>query len=170
MIQYDRIWELVQELRQAETWLDSMKEIERRVQKLREVEIPELVGELPYEMFERDGLVLPDGSHLTLQKTIHASIAQKSADDACGWLTTNGHGGMVRLELVMEFGPGQDDAAEVWAKTLALNDNFELRQKRTVNPSTLRAWVRGRLEAGEVIPPSIDFYVQRIAKIKENNT
>lgn len=83
--------------------------------------------------------VLPSGLRISVEKQVFASITKANQADAFDWLVAHGHGGMIKEELV-----------------------------RRVHPSTLKAWARRRLEAGENVPDDLfGLHVKRIANTKK---
>jgi hypothetical protein len=135
--------------------------VQERVKNLTEVIIPELMDQLEIDHFKtRSGL------EIEVADAVFASITEANREDALRWLEENGHGGMIKRAVVIGFNKGQEDEANGLVTRLAAA-NFAVKQDRSVNPMTLKAWARNRVQAGEEIPESISVHTARVAKIKK---
>lgn len=121
--------------------------------------IPQLMEELGIEEFK-----LASGRKVKLGRMVFASIPKTSSRDAFEWLIEHGHGGMIKSSVVVPFSQQQVDSADKLAKVLKERFPY-VTQNRKIEPMTLKAWARRRLEEGEAIPESISVHVKKTAEI-----
>ena len=112
--------------------------------------LPALMSELGLTEFR-----LKDGTLVRLTEDVQCGITEERRAAAHEWLVAHGHGGLLKVAVWVAFGRGERDAATALAERLAA----ELRPgghapvvKEEVHASTLKAWVKERLAAGEQIP------------------
>jgi TolA-binding protein len=136
----------VEKLEELNTRLQTQEEI---VKKTKE-EIDRLSGEVIPTMMSEMGLSelkLQDGSHLKVATSYKASITEANKEMAFNWLRENGLG---------------------YAE-LAKSQGFQPTQKMKVEPMTLKALVRERIEAGKEMPTEIfSIYTENKTTIKRN--
>jgi hypothetical protein len=83
-----------------------------------------------------------------------ASIPAAKKEDAFTWLRKNGLGDLIKNEITVAFGRNEDNKAMAYA-TLAQGQGYEPIQKLKVEPMTLKALVRERLESGQEMPSDL---------------
>ena len=74
--------------------------------------------------------------------------------EAFKWLRDNGLGDLIKNEVTVAFGRNEDNKASNYA-TLAQGQGYEPVQKLKVEPMTLKALVRERIEAGQDMPSDL---------------
>ena len=99
-------------------------------------------------------LKLNDGSAVEVKPFVYASIPSDKKDDAYNWLRQNGLGDIIKNEISVSFGKNEDAKAQQYAN-LAQGQGYEPSQKLKVEPSTLRAMVRERIESGLDMPSDL---------------
>ena len=99
-------------------------------------------------------LKLHDGSHLKVSTTYRATITEANKEAAFNWLRSNGLGDIIKNEISVSFGRNEDNKAADYAE-LAKGQGFQPTQKMKVEPMTLKALVRERIEAGKEMPTEI---------------
>jgi hypothetical protein len=99
-------------------------------------------------------LKLHDGSHLKVSTTYRATITEANKETAFNWLRENGLGDIIKNEILVSFGRNEDNKAADYAE-LAKGQGLEPKQKLKVEPMTLKALVRERIEAGKEMPTEI---------------
>lgn len=108
-----------------------------------------------------------DGVRVQLAKKLRGSIPKQNQDQAFAWLTDNGHGGIVKRKIVIEFNKDE----EAWAKKFLADCRKRKKQlnmtiDRSVHHSTLQAWASEMLGNGEDIPRDLlGIFEQRFTKI-----
>ena len=114
-------------------------------------------GEVIPTMMSEMGLAelkLQDGSHLKVSTTYRATITEANKETAFNWLRENGLGDIIKNEILVSFGRNEDNKAADYAE-LAKGQGFQPTQKMKVEPMTLKALVRERIEAGKEMPTEI---------------
>ena len=114
-------------------------------------------GEVIPTMMSEMGLAelkLHDGSHLKVSTTYRAHISEANKEMAYNWLRNNGLGDIIKNEISVSFGRNEDNKAADYAN-LAKGQGFQPTQKMKVEPMTLKALVRERIEAGKEMPTEI---------------
>ena len=114
-------------------------------------------GEVIPTMMSEMGLAelkLSDGSHLKVSTTYRATITEANKETAFNWLRNNGLGDIIKNEILVSFGRNEDNKAATYAE-LAKGQGFQPTQKMKVEPMTLKALVRERIEAGKEMPTEI---------------
>ena len=99
-------------------------------------------------------LKLQDGSHLKVSTSYRATITEANKEAAFNWLRNNGLGDIIKNEISVSFGRNEDNKAASYAE-LAKGQGFQPTQKMKVEPMTLKALVRERIEAGKDMPTEI---------------
>ena len=114
-------------------------------------------GEVIPTMMSEMGLAelkLHDGSHLKVSTSYRATITEANKETAFNWLRENGLGDIIKNEISVSFGRNEDNKAADYAE-LAKGQGFQPTQKMKVEPMTLKALVRERIEAGKEMPTEI---------------
>ena len=111
-------------------------------------------------------LKLQDGSSVEVKTNYSATITQANKEEAFNWLRENGLGDIIKNEISVSFGRNEDNKAADYAN-LAKGQGFEPQQKLKVEPMTLKALVRERMEAGKEMPTELfNIYVGNKTTIK----
>ena len=96
-------------------------------------------------------LKLADGSSIDIRKSYNCTIKKDEMESAYNWLRNNGLGDLIKNEVAVQFGKGEDNKAEKFL-SLAVQESYEPTQKQKVEPMTLKALYRERIEAGLDMP------------------
>jgi hypothetical protein len=137
---------LEDEIRNAEEGVKKLKEQARIIS---ELEIPSMMKEMNITK-----LKLSDGESVEVGKFYSASIPAEKQDEAFTWLRNNGLGDIIKNDITVTFGRGEDNKAAQYA-VLARGQGFEPVQKIGVHAQTLKALVRERIEAGLDVPSDL---------------
>ena len=143
----------VLKLRAMEDQLKIMEEALKEKKK----EIDRISGEVIPTMLSEMGLSqlkLADGSAVDVKPFYSASISAQNKEKAYEWLRNNGLGDIIKNEISVSFGRNEDNKAANYAE-LAKSNGFQPTQKLKVEPMTLKALVRERIEAGKEMPTEI---------------
>ena len=135
---------------------DQLKIMEEAL-KTRKKEIDRVSGEIIPTMLAEMGLSqlkLADGSSVDVRPFYSATISAQNKDKAYSWLRTNGLGDIIKNEISVSFGRNEDNKAAGYAE-LAKSNGYQPTQKLKVEPMTLKALVRERIEAGKDMPTEI---------------
>jgi hypothetical protein len=137
---------LEDEIRNAEEGVKKLKEQARIIS---ELEIPSMMKEMNITK-----LKLSDGESVEVGKFYSASIPAEKQDEAFIWLRNNGLGDIIKNDITVTFGRGEDNKAVQYA-VLARGQGFEPVQKIGVHAQTLKALVRERMESGLDVPSDL---------------
>ena len=137
--------------------------------KQKKKDLEHLSGEVIPTMLSEMGLSflkLQDGSSVEVKTNYSATITQANKEAAFNWLRENGLGDIIKNEISVSFGRNEDNKAADYAN-LAKGQGFEPQQKLKVEPMTLKALVRERMEAGKEMPTELfNIYVGNKTTIK----
>jgi len=125
--------------------------------KQRKKDLEQLSGEAIPTMLTEMGLTylkLADGSSVEVKTNYSATITQANKEAAFNWLRENGLGDIIKNELTVSFGRNEDNKAAEYAE-LAKGQGYQPTQKLKVEPMTLKALVRERIEGGKPLPTEI---------------
>ena len=128
---------------------DNMKSTKKEMERLSGDIIPTMMSEMGLAE-----LKLQDGSHLKVSTSYRATITEANKESAFNWLRNNGLGDIIKNEISVSFGRNEDNKAADYA-ALAHERGFQPTQKLKVEPMTLKALVRERIEAGKEMPTEI---------------
>lgn len=142
----------------AEASLKAAQELHRDI-------IQRQLPELMDEAGQKD-CVTSNGFRLTVAEVIRASIPAANAPVAFAWLEEHGHSSVIKNEVKVQFGRGEDKAA---TDALAALSGLGLHpdQKRTVHPQTLQSLIKELMADGVDVPlDTFGAHIQREVKIK----
>ena len=128
---------------------DNMKNTKKDIERISGEVIPTMMSEMGLSH-----LKLMDGSSVDVKPNYSASISVANKEAAFNWLRNNGLGDIIKNEISVSFGRNEDNKAADYA-ALAAERGFQPTQKLKVEPMTLKALVRERLEAGKEMPTEI---------------
>lgn len=142
------------------------EQLKLKKQELRAVAEKDLPEALLNEGVEQ--IKLENGRVISIKTSYHASIPEARKGEAFGWLRANGYDGIIKRDVIAKFGKGEDDLAGALFNYLRKKlPNVEVTDKETVHASTLKAFVKERIEEGENIPmEAFGVFVVTEAKIK----
>ena len=142
---------------------DNLKNTKKDIERLSGEVIPTMMSEMGLAE-----LKLEDGSHLKVSTSYKAHISEANKEAAYNWLRNNGLGDIIKNEISVSFGRNEDNKAADYAE-LAKGQGFQPTQKMKVEPMTLKALVRERIEAGKEMPTEIfGIFSENKTTIKRN--
>ena len=144
--QVERLENVASDIETAE---DNLKELKKKRDYISGEVIPTMMSEMGLAE-----LKLHDGSHLKVSTSYKAHISEANKEMAYNWLRENGLGDIIKNEISVSFGRNEDNKAADYAE-LAKSNGFQPTQKMKVEPMTLKALVRERIEAGKEMPTEI---------------
>ena len=145
----DQVQRLEGVLRRIELSENNLKDLKKEHQRISGEVIPTMMSEMGLSE-----LKLQDGSHLKVSTSYRATITEANKEMAFNWLRENGLGDIIKNEILVSFGRNEDNKAADYAE-LAKGQGFQPTQKMKVEPMTLKALVRERIEAGKEMPTEI---------------
>ena len=141
-----KLKDLEDEIENAEQSLSKLKENARYIS---QIEVPQMMEEMHITK-----LKLKDGESVEIKKVYSGSILPENQEGAFTWLRDHDLGDIIKRDVTVTFGQGEDNKASVYAD-LAQGQGYEPVQKIGVHPQTLKAIVRERLEAGREMPSDL---------------
>jgi len=145
----DQVEHLEQLQRSIENQEENLKDLKKKLEHVSGEVIPTMMSEMGLSH-----LKLMDGSSVDVKPHYSATITVANREAAFNWLRNNGLGDIIKNEISVSFGRNEDNKAADYAE-LAKGHGFEPTQKLKVEPMTLKALVRERLEAGKEMPTEI---------------
>ena len=143
----------VEKLESLQTRLELQEENIKNTKK----QLEHLSGEVIPTMMSEMGLShlkLMDGSSVDVKPHYSATITVANREAAFKWLRDNGLGDIIKNEISVSFGRNEDNKAADYA-ALAQERGYQPTQKLKVEPMTLKALVRERIEAGKEMPTEL---------------
>ncbi len=139
---------------------DSVKKLKEKANVISQFEIPQMMEEMNIKK-----LKLKDGETVEISNFYSASILDQDA--AFQWLRENGRGDIIKNDITVTFGRGEDNKAAQYA-VLAKGQGYEPVQKVGVHPQTLKGVVRECNESGIELPDCFKTYVGNRTNIKRS--
>tara|TARA_R100001086_G_scaffold247643_2_gene182439 strand:- start:1233 stop:1811 length:579 start_codon:yes stop_codon:yes gene_type:complete len=154
-----KVIDIQAEISALEAELKAKKEELRNVA---EQQLPELMQGLNLVEF-----TTASGFKISVENFYNAYISEANREKAHNWLQENGHGGLIKNEISVLFGKGQDEAARSLVESLEQR-GVSPNVKQGVHPQTLKAFVKEQLTQGRDIPAEpFGIYVGSRAKIEK---
>ena len=139
-----------------------LKDAKKELLKLTDEDLPASMAEMGLASFTLD-----DGSQIDVKPTYGASILVDNRPKAYEWLRDNGYDDIIKNNVSVSFGRGEDDLANAF-KAVAEKEGYVPQQETSIHAGTLKAFVRERIEAGDEFPMELfGAYVGQRAFIKK---
>ncbi len=147
---------LSEEVEKLKTIQNKIKTKEEEIKDLKEDEkhfscviIPKLMQDMNLK-----SLKLQDGSELSIKQVYSATIKADKKLEAIQWLRNNGLGDIVKNNITVSFGQGEDNKAVDYA-SLARSNGYEPIQEEKVHPSTLKVVMKEWKDKGQEVPEEL---------------
>jgi hypothetical protein len=137
---------LEKDIEDQETTLKGLKD---ELRTLTEQTIPEALSEMGMSSFRME-----DGSAIDVKPFYSASISEARRAEAFQWLRDHGFDDIIKNTVSVRFGRGEEELCQRLLGVLG-TQGFRSEQAEKVEPSTLKAWVRERVERGEEFPTEL---------------
>lgn len=123
----------------------TVSEKQEQYRKLTEQTIPEAMAEAGVKSFS-----MGDGSSITIKPFYGASIPKPRQAEAYQWLRAHGFDDIIKNTVSVRFGRNED---ELCSRLLTLlgEQGYPAEQTEKIEPQTLKAWVKERIEKGEPV-------------------
>ena len=150
------------------------KDLKEKAKQLSNFDIPKMMEEMNVKK-----LKLKDGASIEVKSIYSASLVQgrsesdsdfiKRREEAFNWLREHGLGDIIKNDVTVTFGMGEDTKATAYA-VLAKGQGYEPIQKIGVHSGTLKAVVREQTESGQEMPADLfNTFVGNQTKIIRRN-
>ena len=147
---------LSQEVEKLKSVQNQIQNLEAQIKDLKEDEkyfscvvIPKLMEDM-----NLSSLKLKDGSELTVKQIYSASIRADKKAEAINWLRDNGLGDIVKNNITVSFGQGEDNKAVGYA-SLARERGYEPTQEEKVHHARLRVVMTEWKDKGHEVPEEL---------------
>jgi len=109
---------------------------------------------------------MEDGSSIEVKSFYSASISEARRAEAFEWLRNNNFGDLIKNTVSVRFGRGEEQLCQR-AMEMLTSSGFPVEQAEKVEPMTLKAWVKERVEKGSEFPSELfGVYIDQKATIK----
>lgn len=130
-----------------------------------------IIRKLLPEVMKGAGLAefkLVNGHEVGVKTNYYASISEKNSEEAFQWLTKTGNEAIIKATLSMNFDRGDFDKAVQAAKTIEDKTGLRLDVGRSVNPQTLKAFVKEQMKNKVDIPEkTFGIHTETISVVKK---
>ncbi len=123
----------------------SLKQTKEALRSQSQEIIPNMMTEVGIET-----LTLAGGYSVSIKDEYYAKIPENS-DDAFDWLRQNNYDGIIKTQVVADFGKGEDEKANEAIQVLTELGIFT-KSNSFVHPQTLKAFVKEQLTKGSDLP------------------
>ena len=138
-----------------------LAEKKKRLQELRIGEIPKLMDELGLRTIK-----LGSGAEIGIKRKVSCKFVSQTKAKAVDWLDEHGESAIIRREVAVGFEKG-DEATATMAMEVLDRAGLHPSLIMDVHHSTLAAWARRKVDAGEEIPETLfNFDVFNYAEVK----
>ena len=103
-------------------------------------------------------LTLDDGTEIGVMQLVSAAITEANKPAAHSWLRAEGDGDIIKDEVTVVFGKGEDVFADRLVENIRKMDDITygaLVRQEKVHASTLKAYVKQRIQEGKTVPADI---------------
>ena len=119
------------------------------------------------EKMDLSSLKLKDGSELSIKKVFSATMKADKKAEAIQWLRDNGLGDIIKNNISVTFGQGEENKAMAYAN-LAKEHGYEPSQKEDAHHASVSAVMKEWKEKGNEIPSDL-FSVLDVDQVKIKN-
>lgn len=125
-----------------------LAETKKKLQKVTETDLPNAMAEANMKDF-----TLTSGAKITLKDVVRAHISEERKDAAFSWLKAHKAGSLIKNDVTLVFGSGQDKLARKFMRDLARRKvAIPFKQKVHVHTGALTAYVKEQLANGVNLP------------------
>jgi hypothetical protein len=146
---------------------EQVKIAAKAIRDIEEKELPDLMDAAGAKDFTTS-----DGVKVSVESVVSASITKARESEAFKWLRDNGHAPLIKRELKVVFGKGQDNmAGEIKGlltdKLAEMDIDAAPSDKSSVHAGTLKSWVKEMVNEGKEFPhETFGVWLGRKAKVK----
>lgn len=108
--------------------------------------VPSMMMELGMTKF-----TLANGYELSIKDEVYAKIPENTKFAAFQWLRDRNLDGIIKTQVSMDFGKGEDEEASRIVQTLA-DMGIYAKTESTIHPQTLKAFLREQISLGSGVP------------------
>ena len=139
---------------------EKLKQLKSTENTLSEQTIPDLMHRAGVSLIKLD-----DGSKVEVKPFYSARIPVSRTEEAFTWLRDNGHGDLIKNNVLLSFARSQDNEAKSLVEELR-SKGHNVKQTEKVEPMTLKAFVKEQIQEGKNVPSEVfGVYVASKTKI-----
>jgi len=139
---------------------EKLKQLKGTETTLSEQTIPDLMHKAGVAAIKLD-----DGSKVEVKPFYSARIPISRTEEAFTWLRSNGHGDLIKNNVMLSFARTQDNEAKALVEDLR-SKGHTVKQTEKVEPMTLKAFVKEQIQGGKNVPSDVfGVYVASKTKI-----
>lgn len=141
---------------------EALKVAKENFAKTEREDLPLLMQEIGMSSFK-----LEDGTSIEVTPDVQCAITEANRPAANLWLIENGFGGLIKTQVVTEFGRGDiEEAAKYQRLVIEQFPEHTPMVKDTVHPATLKSFVKEQLQREDCTLPKELFSVYEFNKAK----
>lgn len=122
--------------------------------RIEQEDLPDLMMELELKSFKME-----NGASVDIVADVTCGITEEKRAAAHAWLTEKGFGGLIKTDVIVTFGKGEQAAAQECAAAVGGT------LKEAVHPATLKSFIKEQLAAGAPVPFDL-FAVRPFNRVK----
>jgi len=127
---------------------DYLKSLEKQLRQVQEFDLPQAMEDAGLSEFKTK-----DGYRISIERKYAASIPAARREEAHQWLRENGYESVIKRNLTVQFGMGEDNVAgDIVGEMRQRLPDHKVTDEAGVHPQTLKKLVKECVEAGEDIP------------------
>lgn len=124
-----------------------LKESKKNLRKTCEDMLPTLLNELGLS-----AITLSDGTVVTIDEKLYATIAQKNKAKAAQWMVDHGQGSLVRNDVTLTLGTGEQEKLSRLQSLLDSTEFSEYSLTSSMNTGSVKAVIKELQEQGVDVP------------------
>lgn len=158
----NKIGEMIDQQALVDDLEEQVKQAKEHLHALRTRHVPDLMAEMQVDQMRFRGYDISVADLVSGSLPKEESARQRAIE----WLEAHEAGGLIKTDLQLSFGKGQEQEASKLYSELA-EMGYPVFANRNVHPQTLMAWARQQLAEGEPLDPEVlGLYVGKVAKLK----
>ena len=151
---------LLETQNQISAFEEKLKQLKGTETTLSEQTIPDLMHRAGVSLIKLD-----DGSKVEVKPFYSARIPVSRTEEAFTWLRDNGHGDLIKNNVLLSFARSQDNEAKSLVAELR-SKGHNVKQTEKVESMTLKAFVKEQIQEGKNVPSEVfGVYVASKTKI-----
>jgi len=166
VIDPQKLSEEIEKLKSIQNKISTLKSQIKDLEEDEKYFVFDVIPKLMYDM-NLSTLKLKDGSEVSVGKKFHAAAYADKKAEAIQWLRSNGLGDIVKNEITVNFGQGEENKAMAYAN-LAKEHGYEPSQKEDAHHASVSAVMKEWKEKGNEIPTDL-FSVLDVDQVKIKN-
>ena len=147
MVQVSELVSTIQDTQdQVDEIEDNLKAKKEVLRRLKEEDLPNKFAEMGMSEVKME-----NGDKITVKPFYRGHISKTNKDSAYKWLREHNHGDLIKNEVKITFGKGEDaNAAQV--KEDLNNKGYSFTDREAIHPQSLSAFIREQTEKGKARP------------------